>query len=122
MNIENIKKNKIKKKNSGMKLILPNGMAYSYMPGWFWPLGSPPKRNEPLDVAFFYSKCRDKKMKRSIRLEETFKVSPETLYNAWVDSTKHTEMTGGKAICSNVINGAFSAWDEYPMIIPLNFS
>lgn len=79
MKIENVKKNKIKKKNSGMKLILPNGMAYSYMPGWFWPLGSPSKCNEDLDVAFFYSKFRDKKMKRSIRLEETFKVSPETL-------------------------------------------
>lgn len=61
-------------------------------------------------------------MKRSIRLEETFKVSPETLCNAWLDSTKHTGMTGGKAICSDVLNGAFSAWDEYPMSISLNFS
>ena len=105
-----------------MKLILPKGMVYSYMQGWFWFLSSPSKRNEDLDVAFFYSKFRDKKMKRSIRLEETFKVSPETLYNAWLDSTKHTKMMGGKAICSDVINGAFSAWDEYPMSIPLNFS
>lgn len=44
-----------------MKLILPNGMAYSYMPGWFWPLGSPPKRNEPLDVAFFLQDVETKK-------------------------------------------------------------
>lgn len=44
-----------------MKLILPNGMANSYMPGWFWPLGSPPKRNEPLDVAFFLQDVETKK-------------------------------------------------------------
>jgi activator of HSP90 ATPase len=52
-------------------------------------------------------------MKQSFRLEATFNVSPETLYNAWLDSTIHSEMTGGEANCSNVINGVFLAWDGY---------
>lgn len=52
-------------------------------------------------------------MKQSIKLEATFNASPETLYNAWLDSVIHSEMTGGEANCSNEINGAFSAWDGY---------
>ena len=35
------------------------------------------------------------------------------LYNAWLDSEKHSEMTGGEAVCSCEVDGQFSAWDEY---------
>lgn len=50
---------------------------------------------------------------KSIVLKETFKVSPEILYNAWLDSKEHSEMTGGQAVCSSEVNGKFSAWDGY---------
>ena len=50
---------------------------------------------------------------KSILLKETFNVSPEILYNAWLDSKEHTEMTGGQAVCSSETNGNFSAWDGY---------
>jgi len=44
-----------------MKLILPKGMVYSYMQGWFWLLSSLSKRNEDLDVAFFLQDVEKKK-------------------------------------------------------------
>ncbi len=50
---------------------------------------------------------------KQFKLEYTYNVSPETLYNAWLDSITHSKMTGGEAKCSNMINGAFSAWDGY---------
>lgn len=52
-------------------------------------------------------------MKQSFVLKETFTVNPEILYHAWLDSKKHSEMTGGEAKCSDEVNGKFSAWDGY---------
>ena len=52
-------------------------------------------------------------MKTSFRLQEKFKVSPGILFHAWLDSKIHSEMTGGTAVCSKLINGKFTAWDEY---------
>jgi activator of HSP90 ATPase len=52
-------------------------------------------------------------MKQSIELKELFTATPEQIYKAWLDSEKHTAMTGGKAICSNEINDTFSTWDGY---------
>lgn len=42
-----------------------------------------------------------------------FDISPETLYNAWLDSEEHTGMTGGEATISHDLNVPFSAWDGY---------
>ena len=50
---------------------------------------------------------------KQIILKETFDATPEELYNAFLTSKTHSEMTGGKAICSSEINGTFSAWDGY---------
>lgn len=50
---------------------------------------------------------------KSIQLKETFNVSPEILYNTWLDSKAHTEMTGSQAVCSSETNGNFSAWEGY---------
>jgi len=50
---------------------------------------------------------------KSIKIKELFKVSPKTLYNAWLDSKTHSEMTGGNAVCSSKVKGSFSAWDGY---------
>ena len=42
-----------------------------------------------------------------------FKTSPETLYEIFMDSKKHTQATGGKAVISRKIGGSFTAWDGY---------
>ncbi|MFT6842767.1 MAG: activator of HSP90 ATPase [Psychroserpens sp.] len=52
-------------------------------------------------------------MIKSIELKETFLATPKEIFSAWLDSEKHTAMTGGTAICSTKINEEFSAWDGY---------
>jgi activator of HSP90 ATPase len=52
-------------------------------------------------------------MIKSIELKETFLATPKEIFSAWLDSEKHTAMTGGTAICSTKINDEFSAWDGY---------
>ncbi len=52
-------------------------------------------------------------MKESIELIDTFNVKPEVIYNAWLNSEKHSQMTGGEAVCSHEIGARFSAWDGY---------
>lgn len=52
-------------------------------------------------------------MDHKIQLTEFFPVTPATLYQAWLDSDLHTEMTGGEATCSNEPQGTFTAWDGY---------
>jgi activator of HSP90 ATPase len=52
-------------------------------------------------------------MNNQIQLKEKFSVKPEILYNAWLDSEKHSAMTGGEANCSNKVDDKFTAWDGY---------
>lgn len=52
-------------------------------------------------------------MKESVEIKETFNVKPSVIYNAWLNSEDHSNMTGGEANCSNVVGAPFSAWDEY---------
>jgi activator of HSP90 ATPase len=52
-------------------------------------------------------------MKESSRLKEIFKVKPEVIYNAWLNSETHTKMTGGEAVCEPKQGSKFSAWDGY---------
>lgn len=52
-------------------------------------------------------------MKVSFVITKNFPVSPEELYHAWLDSEKHSDMTGGEAVCSQKVDGEFSAWDGY---------
>ncbi|NIO07482.1 MAG: hypothetical protein GTO40_05550 [Deltaproteobacteria bacterium] len=39
--------------------------------------------------------------------------SPEKIYNAWLDSQGHAQMTGSPAQTSSAIGGKFEAWDGY---------
>ena len=39
--------------------------------------------------------------------------SPETIYEAWLDSDGHTKMTGSPAHATANVGGAFDAWDGY---------
>lgn len=52
-------------------------------------------------------------MKESIVLKETFETNPSEIYNAWLDSDLHSDMTGGEASCSTKVGDSFSAWDGY---------
>jgi len=39
--------------------------------------------------------------------------SPLSVYNAWLSSEGHTEMTGGEASASDQDGAEFYAWDQY---------
>lgn len=52
-------------------------------------------------------------MKTSFELSATFSATPETIYDAWLDSDGHSEMTGGAAVCSKEVGGTFTAWENY---------
>jgi len=39
--------------------------------------------------------------------------TPQEVYEAWLSSKGHSEMTGADAKASNVVGAGFSAWDGY---------
>lgn len=49
----------------------------------------------------------------SIRQTIFVKASPEEVYDALVDSRKHSEFTGSPATSEMKVGGKFTAWDEY---------
>lgn len=46
-------------------------------------------------------------------IEEVINTPAPSIYNSWLDSDGHSEMTGGEAECSNETGGLFTAWDGY---------
>jgi activator of HSP90 ATPase len=46
-------------------------------------------------------------------VKATFPAKRKQLYKAWLNSKKHTAMTGGEAKVSKKIGASFSAWDGY---------
>lgn len=52
-------------------------------------------------------------MKKAFEISTSFPVKPHVIFDAWLDSKTHSEMTGGEAICNNQLLGEFSAWDGY---------
>jgi activator of HSP90 ATPase len=42
-----------------------------------------------------------------------FSATPEELFNAWLDSSTHSDMTGGKAVVSDTVGEGFSTWNGY---------
>ena len=50
---------------------------------------------------------------KTIRQSATFKASPHQVYEALMDSKKHSQFTGGKATISRKVGGKFSAYDGY---------
>jgi uncharacterized protein YndB with AHSA1/START domain len=46
-------------------------------------------------------------------LTATIPASPEDVYQAWLDSVGHSEMTGGEATMSDEVGAEVSAWDGY---------
>ncbi len=52
-------------------------------------------------------------MPYSFTLTTTIPASPQEVYEAWLDSLAHSEMTGGEAVMSDEIGAEVSAWEGY---------
>ena len=52
-------------------------------------------------------------MPYTFTLTATIPASPEEIYEAWLDSLGHSEMTGGEANMSGQVGAEVSAWDGY---------
>ena len=50
---------------------------------------------------------------RTIKQTVTIKASPHQVYEALMDSKKHSQFTGGKASISRKVGGKFTAYDGY---------
>ena len=50
---------------------------------------------------------------RDIRQSVKFQVGPHEVYEALMDSSKHSRFTGGKASISKEVGGKFTAFDGY---------
>ncbi len=48
-----------------------------------------------------------------IRLETQFSVSPQSIYEAWLDSEEHSAFTGATAKVEGRVGGEMTAWDGY---------
>jgi activator of HSP90 ATPase len=46
-------------------------------------------------------------------VEAYFKASPQQVYETWLDSEGHSEMTGGEAEITDDIGDPFNTWDGY---------
>ena len=49
----------------------------------------------------------------SLNMEVILPVSPKELFNAWLDSKKHSQFTGSGAEIDPQVGGSFTAWDGY---------
>ncbi|HMU41746.1 MAG TPA: SRPBCC family protein [Ignavibacteriaceae bacterium] len=52
-------------------------------------------------------------MEKTIKISATFNTSLKTIYEAWLDSEKHSAFTGGKAKINPKVGGKFKVWDGY---------
>lgn len=52
-------------------------------------------------------------MKESLELTQVLNAPPAAVFEAWLDSGKHSEMTGGEAEISKVEGSRYTAWDGY---------
>ena len=52
-------------------------------------------------------------MSIQFKISDLFDISAEMLFNVWLDSAKHSAMTGGKARVSDIVGESFTTWDGY---------
>jgi len=52
-------------------------------------------------------------MSVEFEISDWIPASPNQIYDAWLDSDGHTNMTGTDAEVSNEVGGPFEAWDGY---------
>jgi len=55
----------------------------------------------------------ERTMKINFEVSAEIAASPQQIYEAWLDSDKHSAMTGGQAIVSDIVGDSFTAWDGY---------
>jgi activator of HSP90 ATPase len=48
-----------------------------------------------------------------IEVSEVLPVKQKNLYEAWLDSDKHSAFTGSRAVIDRRVGGKFTAWDGY---------
>ncbi|MBT8220192.1 MAG: SRPBCC domain-containing protein [Bacteroidia bacterium] len=46
-------------------------------------------------------------------IKAIIEATPQQVFDTWMDSKGHSEMTGGEASISNEIGSSFTAWDGY---------
>lgn len=49
----------------------------------------------------------------SFEIKTIIPATAQEVYDAWLDSEKHSNMTGGAATASNQVGESFTAWDGY---------
>jgi uncharacterized protein YndB with AHSA1/START domain len=52
-------------------------------------------------------------MSESFQVSTILTAGSERIYKAWLDSSEHSQFTGGAAEISPVVGGIFTAWDGY---------
>ena len=52
-------------------------------------------------------------MTERIEVSEVLPVRQKNLYEAWLDSDKHSAFTGSPAVIDKRVGGTFTAWDGY---------
>lgn len=52
-------------------------------------------------------------MTESIAVSASLPATPKQIYDAWLSSKGHTQMTGGEAKCTAKSGATFTAWDGY---------
>ncbi len=52
-------------------------------------------------------------MAERIEVTDVLPVKQKNLYEAWLDSDKHSAFTGSKAVIDRRVGGTFTAWDGY---------
>jgi activator of HSP90 ATPase len=52
-------------------------------------------------------------MTKTFTVSDTIHASPDVIYNAWLDSEGHSQMTSSPAQVSAQVGGTFEAWDGY---------
>lgn len=52
-------------------------------------------------------------MSVEFEVSDIIPATPEEIYEAWLDSEKHSRMTGGQAKVSPNVGDTFEAWDGY---------
>jgi uncharacterized protein YndB with AHSA1/START domain len=52
-------------------------------------------------------------MTDSFTVSRVLPATPEQIYEAWLDTDDHSEMTGASATCDPKVGGLFTAWEGY---------
>ena len=66
-----------------------------------------------LNIAPRVTPTGESQMPYTYTLTSIIPATPQEIYDAWLDSLVHSEMTGGEASMSDEVGAEVSAWDEY---------